>query len=103
MNRGVVVAQPGLRGGDEYGESWHEGGMRGNKQNVFDDFYASAEWLIKEGYTTSKRLVAFGGPLSHHALERAIDRDREPALADGAQQPRREPRGIQGKDAARVG
>ena len=61
VNRGVVVAQPGLRGGDEYGESWHEGGMRGNKQNVFDDFYASAEWLIKEGYTTSKRLVAFGG------------------------------------------
>jgi len=61
VNRGVVVAQPGLRGGDEYGESWHESGMRGNKQNVFDDFYASAEWLIKEGYTTSKRLVAFGG------------------------------------------
>ncbi|MBP6529332.1 MAG: S9 family peptidase [Burkholderiales bacterium] len=61
VNRGVVVAQPGLRGGNEYGESWHEGGMRGNKQNVFDDFYASAEWLIKEGYTTSKRLVAFGG------------------------------------------
>lgn len=61
INRGVVVAQPGLRGGDEYGESWHEGGMNGNKQNVFDDFYASAEWLIKEGYTRSSRLVAFGG------------------------------------------
>ena len=61
INRGVVVAQPGLRGGNEYGEAWHEGGMLGNKQNVFDDFYASAEWLIKEGYTHSKKLVAFGG------------------------------------------
>ena len=61
INRGVVVAQPGLRGGNEYGEAWHEGGMLGKKQNVFDDFYASAEWLIKEGYTNSKKLVAFGG------------------------------------------
>jgi prolyl oligopeptidase len=61
INRGVVVAQPGLRGGDEYGEAWHEGGMLGNKQNVFDDFYASAEWLIREGYTKSSRLVAYGG------------------------------------------
>lgn len=61
VNRGVVVAQPGLRGGDEYGEAWHEGGMNGNKQNVFDDLYASAEWLIKEGYTKSSKLVAFGG------------------------------------------
>ena len=61
INRGVVVAQPGLRGGDEYGEAWHEGGMRGNKQNVFDDFYAAAEYLIKEGYTKPAKLVAFGG------------------------------------------
>ncbi len=61
INRGVVVAQPGLRGGNEYGEAWHEGGMRGNKQNVFDDLYASAEWLIKEGYTKPAKLVAFGG------------------------------------------
>ena len=61
INRGVVVAQPGLRGGNEYGEAWHEGGMRGNKQNVFDDFYAAAEYLIKEGYTTPSKMVAFGG------------------------------------------
>ena len=61
INRGVIVAQPGLRGGNEYGEAWHEGGMLGKKQNVFDDFYASAEWLIREGYTNSKKLVAFGG------------------------------------------
>jgi len=61
INRGVVVAQPGLRGGDEYGEAWHEGGMRGNKQNVFDDFYAAAEYLIQEGYTKPSKLIAFGG------------------------------------------
>ena len=61
INRGVVVAQPGLRGGDEYGEAWHAGGMRGNKQNVFDDFYAAAEYLIKEGYTQPSKMVAFGG------------------------------------------
>ena len=61
INRGVVVAQPGLRGGNEYGEAWHEGGMLGKKQNVFDDFYASAEWLNKERYTNAKKLVAFGG------------------------------------------
>jgi prolyl oligopeptidase len=61
VNRGVVVAQPGLRGGDEYGEAWHEGGMLANKQNVFDDFYAAAEYLIKEGYTKPSKLVAFGG------------------------------------------
>ena len=61
INRGVVLAQPGLRGGDEYGEAWHEGGMRGNKQNVFDDFYAAAEYLIKEGYTQPAKRVAFGG------------------------------------------
>ncbi len=61
INRGVVVAQPGLRGGNEYGEAWHEGGMRGNKQNVFDDFYAAAEYLIKEGYTKPSKMVAFGG------------------------------------------
>jgi prolyl oligopeptidase len=61
INRGVVVAQPGLRGGDEYGEAWHEGGMRGNKQNVFDDFYAAAEYLIKARYTTPAKMVAYGG------------------------------------------
>jgi prolyl oligopeptidase len=41
--------------GDEYGERWHEGGMRDRKQNVFDDFIAAAEYLIKEGYTKSER------------------------------------------------
>lgn len=61
VNRGVVVAQPGLRGGNEYGEAWHKAGQRGLKQNVYDDFYAAAEWLIREGYTSRERLVAYGG------------------------------------------
>jgi prolyl oligopeptidase len=61
LNRGVVVVQPGIRGGDEYGEKWHEGGMLANKQNCFDDYYACAEWLIREKYTTPQRLVAEGG------------------------------------------
>jgi prolyl oligopeptidase len=61
INRGVIYADVGLRGGDEFGRSWHRAGMLGSKQNVYDDFYAAAEWLVKEGYTTSKKMVAYGG------------------------------------------
>jgi prolyl oligopeptidase len=61
INRGVVFANVGLRGGDEFGRSWHRAGMLGQKQNVYDDFYAAAEWIVKEGYTSSKKMVAFGG------------------------------------------
>ncbi|RLS24246.1 MAG: S9 family peptidase, partial [Planctomycetota bacterium] len=49
------------RGGGEYGEDWHRAGMQGNKQNVFDDFYACAEWLVANKYTTSTRLAIEGG------------------------------------------
>jgi prolyl oligopeptidase len=61
INRGVVVVNPGIRGGDEYGEKWHQDGMLFNKQNCFDDFSACAEWLIKERYTNARRIVASGG------------------------------------------
>jgi prolyl oligopeptidase len=61
LEQGGVVAVPNLRGGGEYGESWHQGGMLANKQNSFDDFIAAAEWLIREGYTAPERLAAAGG------------------------------------------
>jgi len=61
INRGGIVVEPGIRGGDEYGEKWHDEGMLLNKQNCFDDFNACAEWLVKEKYTNTSRIVAEGG------------------------------------------
>ncbi|HVI46120.1 MAG TPA: prolyl oligopeptidase family serine peptidase [Chitinophaga sp.] len=60
LERGGVYAQPNLRGGNEYGEAWHRGGMRENKQHVFDDFIASTQYLISEGYTTPRRIAVTG-------------------------------------------
>jgi len=61
LEHGGLVAIPNIRGGGEYGESWHQGGMLGRKQNSFDDFIAAAEWLIRERYTRPERLAAAGG------------------------------------------
>lgn len=61
LNAGGVVVEAGIRGGDEYGESWHRDGMLLKKQNCFDDFNSCAEWLIKNKYTNSNKLVAMGG------------------------------------------
>jgi len=61
LERGGVVAIPNIRGGGEYGEAWHQGGMLGHKQNSFDDFIAAAEWLMRERYTRPERLAAAGG------------------------------------------
>jgi prolyl oligopeptidase len=61
LEMGGVLAIPNLRGGGEYGEEWHQGGIKLNKQNVFDDFIAAAEWLIANGYTSSRRLAIAGG------------------------------------------
>ncbi len=60
FDAGGLYAVPNLRGGGEYGEAWHEAGMLGLKQNVFDDFIAAAEWLQQEGYTSPDRLAVVG-------------------------------------------
>jgi prolyl oligopeptidase len=61
LDAGGVYALPNLRGGGEYGEAWHRAGMLGNKQNVFDDFLAAAEWLMGRGITSHERLGISGG------------------------------------------
>ncbi len=61
LENGGIYAMACIRGGGEYGEKWHRAGMLENKQNVFDDFIAAAEYLIKEGYTDSRHLAIFGG------------------------------------------
>ncbi len=61
MEMGGVFAMPNLRGGGEYGEEWHKAGTKLQKQNVFDDFIAAGEWLIKNGYTKSEKLAIQGG------------------------------------------
>lgn len=61
LEQGFVFACANLRGGGEYGEKWHEAGTKLQKQNVFDDFIAAAEWLIANGYTSSEHLAANGG------------------------------------------
>ncbi len=61
LEAGGVFALANLRGGEEYGEEWHQAGMLERKQNVFDDFIAAGEWLIDNGYTRREKLAINGG------------------------------------------
>ncbi|MBT3219577.1 MAG: S9 family peptidase, partial [Proteobacteria bacterium] len=61
LEAGGAVAIPNLRGGGEFGKTWHEAGMREKKQNVFDDFIAAAEWLFANDYTNPDKIAISGG------------------------------------------
>ncbi len=61
LENGGIYAQPNIRGGGEYGERWHLAGTRNNRQNVFDDFIAAAEYLVDEGYTSHEKIAIAGG------------------------------------------
>ena len=61
LEAGGVYAQVSLRGGGEFGQAWHEAGMKEKKQNVFDDFIGAAEFLIKDGWTKPSRIAISGG------------------------------------------
>jgi prolyl oligopeptidase len=61
LDRGGVYVTASLRGGSEYGETWHQAGMLDRKQNVFDDFIAAAEYLVQERWTSARHLIINGG------------------------------------------
>jgi prolyl oligopeptidase len=61
LEMGGVYVLANMRGGSEYGEAWHRAGMLANKQHVFDDFIAAAEWLVAHKYTSTAKLAIHGG------------------------------------------
>jgi prolyl oligopeptidase len=77
LEMGGVYALPGVRGGGEYGEAWHQAGVKLQEQNSIDDYLAAAEWLIKNNYTSPAKLVANGGSLSASLAGAAIQQRPE--------------------------
>ena len=61
LERGFIYASVNMRGGSEYGEAWHDAGTKVRKQNVFDDFIAAAEWIVREKYSRPERMAMVGG------------------------------------------
>jgi len=82
LEAGGVYAIANLRGGGEFGHDWHEAGMKFNKQNVFDDFAAAAEWLKDNGFTCTERLAISGG--SNGGLLTATTVTQNPGLVAAA-------------------
>ncbi len=82
LEAGGVYVVANLRGGGEFGESWHKDGMQARKQNVFDDFYASAEWLIANKYTSTPHLAIEGG--SNGGLLTGVATTQRPDLFSAA-------------------
>ena len=79
LDAGGIYAIANIRGGGEYGERWHQEGMLTHKQNVFDDFYAAAKYMIDQGYTNHDKLALMGG--SNGGLLMGAEITQHPALA----------------------
>ncbi len=82
IDAGNIYAIPGVRGGGEYGKSWHESGIGINKQNGIDDYLSAVKWLIEEGYCEKGSIVANGGSASGPLVGAALV--QEPALFGAA-------------------
>ena len=78
LHMGGIYAIANLRGGGEYGDAWHQAGQFTNKQNVFDDYAAAAEYLVSEGYTTPSRIAIIGA--SNGGLLTAASYNQRPEL-----------------------